>query len=151
MDPNEGRVWKPKAEILPRIALVDVTLPAADWASAETGDAHRAALRSRLLARGVSSEAADKKLDVADPTARGALDAILRQMETGPQVATSDANDAIDKDLACAVSNACDGVTPVPDDLWTAHPAGSSPDDSASVKVHGAVMLVIVGKRLPSP
>jgi len=151
MDPNDGRSWQPKSEIAKRLHTVEVTIPAADWTAAEASDAYREAVRVRLEAHGIPSDAAKKKLGVADPTAVGALDAIARQMDGTPAPSTVDPNTFVDKAMLCAVANLCDGAPPLPDELWSAHPAGTGADGTPLVRVRGAVMLVIAGKRVAPP
>ena len=150
MDPNAGRGWVNQADIARRLYVEpEVTVSASDWAAAEAAPAYRDALRARLVQKGVSRDFADKRLGLSDPSVVGALDAIVRQIETDPTKAGTDVESYVDKELGCELNDKCDGATRVPDDLWTARPAGATPDSPALVHVRGAVMLVISGKKAP--
>jgi len=72
-------------------------------------------------------------------------------MDGTPAPSTVDPNTFVDKAMLCAVANLCDGAPPLPDELWSAHPAGTGADGTPLVRVRGAVMLVIAGKRVAPP
>jgi hypothetical protein len=153
MDPIAGRSWVPRAELLKRLDVQDISLAAEDWHAAETAPRYLEALRARLAALGVAADKAQPVVDraAADPGSRalGALDAATRQLEADPGKAGGDPAAFLARAVDCAREAACTDA-PIPPAFWSARPAPKGDEGEARVQVRGAVVLAIAGKQPPA-
>jgi ATP-binding cassette subfamily B protein len=153
MDPVLGRTWIPRADLAKRIYVHEMTIPAEDWHAAESQPSFQDAVRARLVARGLDREAAQALVAraAADPNSRalGVLEAATRQLESDPAAAGGDARAFVTTAVDCALDSAC--ADPVPASFRSARPAPKDADGRAQVEVRGALLLVIAGRKPPSP
>jgi hypothetical protein len=148
MDPREGRKWVSRADLQKSLYVHEMKMPADEYQAALSAPAFGDALRARMAALGADAEAARSLLDraAAVPGTRGlgALDASLRALEAGGAVDAGgavNAGDRLSATFACALDKRCEGVDPIPPEMWSVQPAADG-----EVQVRGAVLLAIAGR-----
>ena len=155
MDPVAGRRWVARMDLEKRIDRHEMVIPAEDWHAAETDPRYGDALRARLGALGVAADQARALVDraTADRGSRGlsALDAALRKLESEPEKAGGDAAGFLGRSLDCALDKRCVGFEPITSELYSSEPARKGADGLPAMRVRGAVVLTIAGKKQDGP
>jgi len=153
MSPVEGRTWIPRAELEKRLHVHEQAMPADSLRAAMGSQPFRDALRARMEALGTPRAAAQALVDraAADPGIGGlaALDASIRRERSTTAPGPGDIAARLAASFGCAFESHCDGVAPIPAELWWAQPAPNGPDGASQANVKGAVLLAIAGRKAP--
>jgi ATP-binding cassette subfamily B protein len=145
MDPSVGRRWLARNRVCDDLYVHEVDVPAAQWREAAGSDELRATLRARLDELGVADAGAMIDRALADPGwhAIATLDAAARMVHGLVEARAVRPGTATGALLASLVQD--HGA--IAADSWFAR----ATDDAETVRVRGAVVVRVLGRRPAQP
>ncbi len=149
MDPATGRrAWLERDDLLKRIYLHEMSVPAKAWNSWSHSEGFRAGLVERMRRLGLPPGASERLWSeaVRDPstTSVAALDASVRF-----QASRRDPGNAareIERLFQCSRNPRCVGEARAPEAFWSARDGDKQKNGEAQVLIRGAVMLLFHGR-----
>lgn len=151
MDPATGRRWTTVARFLDDCYIHTADVPAAVWREWAGSPTARVAMRRRLGDLGIARQTADalvgRASDDSGWRALGALDAAARMTASLVTAGGVGRGREAERVLRRVFESALEGGGVLPDEYWTVGPAPAVADGNEHVKVKGAVLLTVRGRR----
>jgi ATP-binding cassette subfamily B protein len=158
MDPGTGRHWTSVERFNEEVFRHEMCVPAADWREWAAADEFLAPLKRRMRAFGMSNRAADaiiaEALANAGWRSLGALDAAVRLVASLSRAGgVAHGVEAGQMALALfrrASAPATEPCATIPEAYWSAMPAANDDAAGAMLRLSGAVLIRVTGRRSDS-
>ena len=158
MDPGTGRHWTTVERFSEEMFRHEMSVPAADWRDWAAGEEFLAPLRRRMRAFGMSNRASEVMLAeaLADAGWRslGALDAAVRLVASlsraGGVAPGLEAGQMAFALYRRASTSEAEPFTTIPEVYWSAKPATQDAAGDAMLRLSGAVLIRVMGRRADS-
>jgi ABC-type bacteriocin/lantibiotic exporter with double-glycine peptidase domain len=153
MDPGTGRRWPARADFLKELYIHSLEVPTADWRDWAGSDNFLDPLRRRLASLGLSRKVIDSLINDALSDAGwrpiATLDAATRMVTSIARSGGIRRGRQCASVLSSFVEEAAreSPLEVIPENYWLVRPAPPDPNDVEQLKLRGAVVVHISGRR----